>query len=190
MGGVLLSVSSCGGKDKGENTGFPSNFDTIGDAGRVAYVMRTSSPDSVARFVVNAALGRVPGARLDTMANATLYVFSNYNSDDQTIFAEEYERLESELTLTERMQLFKKGGSEDPQSFGLDLGLSYLSRVREQNLSAKDVEAEIAEFKKSCGADTMTYVRFVKGFTTALEYDKGKDVKKEIYNKFSKMTAE
>jgi len=189
-GCLLLIASACGGDGKKKKSGFPDNFDTIGDAGRVAYVMGTSTPDSVARFIINTALGRVPGARFDTLANVNLYVFSTYSSKDQDTFSEEYQKLESELTLTERMTLFKKMESEDSREFGLDLGLAYVSRIRDRNMNVDEVDREIKEFRKACGSDSMTYIRFVKGFTTALEYDKGKDVKKEIYDRFASMSAE
>ncbi|MDE6028672.1 MAG: hypothetical protein K2G23_11420, partial [Muribaculaceae bacterium] len=87
-------------------------------------------------------------------------------------------------TVSQRMMLFKKGSVDDPISFGLDLGLGYLSRIREHNMSANDVAKEIKDFKKECGTDTATYRRFTIGFTEALRQDKDKDVKKEIYDRF------
>lgn len=184
---LLLVSAALGGCRRSEQTvdpSLPKDFNNKSDEEKVAYMMRVASPDSVARFVLKASLGKVKGVTLDTLAIAELYVVSNYDSQKQLQYAEESARLKDELTLAERMMLFRKGSVDDPVGFGLDLGLGYLSRIREKNLSAKDVEKEIKDFKKECREDTATYRRFVVGFTEALRQDKDKDVKKEIYDRF------
>lgn len=183
----LILLSGCGKEEKKVEAGFPSDFNNRTDAEKVAYVMRTSTPDSVARFVMESALGRKKGIIIDTLAIAELYVYSNYNSEKQLIYAEESSRIKEGLTLAEQMYLFKKGSTESPVMFGLNLGLTYLGRIREHNMMAKEVEKEIADFKKMCGDDTTTYRRFVTGFTEALRQDKDKDVKREIYDRFINM---
>lgn len=180
----IALVGGCGKNSESGESATVSKFEKMTDSEKVAYVMRTETPDSVARFVMNAALGRIKGVKIDTLAMAELYVYSNYNAEKQDQYAEEANRLREQLTLSQKMLLFKKGSTDDPVSFGLDLGLSYLSRIREHNLSVKDIEKEIKEFKKECGNDTATYRRFTTGFTEALRQDKDKDVKKEIYDRF------
>lgn len=177
-------LSGCGKKSEETDSSLPSGFNKKSDTEKVAYMMRTASPDSVARFVMNASLGKIKGVQLDSLAQVELYIVSNYDSQKQLQYAEESVRLQDQLTLAQRMQLFKKGSADDPIGFGLDLGLGYLSIIREKNLSAKDVEKEIKEFQKECKEDTATYRRFVIGFTEALRQDKDKDVKKEIYDRF------
>ncbi|MDE7442325.1 MAG: hypothetical protein K2M69_09190 [Muribaculaceae bacterium] len=182
--GLCVLTSGCKKEASESAAGFPTDFNKRSDEDKVAFVMRTCTPDSVARFVMNASLGRIKGIQIDTLSNAELYVFSNYNSEMQQKYAEESVRLKEQLTLAQRMQLFKKGSTDEPISFGLDLGLGYLSRVRERNMSADDVAKEIKDFKKECGNDTATYRRFTVGFTEALRQDRDKDVKKEIYDRF------
>lgn len=177
-------LSGCGNKNKETDGSLPSGFNKKTDTEKVAYLMRTVAPDSVARFVMNASLGKIKGVQLDSLAQVELYIVSNYDSQKQLQYAEEAVRLQDQLTLAQRMQLFKKGSADDPIGFGLDLGLGYLSVIREKNLSAKDVEKEIKDFKMECKEDTATYRRFVIGFTEALRQDKDKDVKKEIYDRF------
>ncbi|MDE7412256.1 MAG: hypothetical protein K2N05_00500 [Muribaculaceae bacterium] len=181
---ALSVVGGCGKKSEESAKSYSSKFSNMSDSEKVAYVMRTCTPDSVARFVMNAALGRIKGVEIDTLAMAELYVYSNYDPDKQDLYAEEATRLKEQLSLAQKMELFKKGSTDDPVSFGLDLGLSYLTRVRENNMSVKDIDKEIKEFRKICGEDTATYRRFVTGFTEALRQDKDKDVKKEVYEKF------
>ena len=49
--GVALLLTGCSKKKETADTGFPKGFNNKSDSEKVAYVMRTSSPDSVARFV-------------------------------------------------------------------------------------------------------------------------------------------
>ncbi len=181
---LALAISGCGKKDDTSGSSLPADFNKKTDSEKIAYLMRTTTPDSVARFVMDASLGRIKGVQIDSLAMVELYIVSNYDSQKQLEYAEESVRLKDQLTLAQRMKLFKKGSAEDPIGFGLDLGLGYLSIIREKNLSANDVDKEIKEFKKECKEDTATYRRFVVGFTEALRQDKDKDVKKEIYDRF------
>ena len=181
---AMTAMTGCGKKGAESDSGLPKDFAKLSDTEKVAYVMRTSSPDSVARFVIEAALGQKKGLRIDTLAIAEAYAMTNYTGDKLEEYIRESTRLKEEITLSQRFILFNRVKTNDPVSFGLELGLGYLSRVREKNLSAKDVEKEIEDFRKVCGEDTATYRRFVTGFTEALRLDKDKDVKKEIYDKF------
>lgn len=181
---LICFLSGCKHRSEEGNAAFPADFNKKTDQEKVAFVMRTSTPDSVARFVMNAALGNIQGVTVDSLSMAELYIISNYDSQKQMEYVEETARIKDGLSLAQQMKLFKKGSSDDPIVFGLDLGLNYLSRVRERSLSAKDIEKEIKEFKKECGNDTTTYRLFTKGFTEALRQDKDKDVDKDIYQRF------
>ena len=181
---ILSLVTSCGGKGKNSGNGFPENFGSIGDSGRVAYMMKNTTPDSVARFICASALGRVEGSRIDTLALATAYAYENYKGEELETFGAEYERFVSALSLADRMKIYALGGTEDPQGLGLQLGLEYMQTIRDNNMSAEDVEKELAEFKKACADDPDTYERFLIGFKTVLKADNGKDMPKEIYDKF------
>lgn len=181
---LALLLTACGGKDK-KSSVFPDNFDKIGDAGRMDYMMKHVSPDSVARFVIDAALGRVPGARIDTMALATSYAYDRYKGDDLENFSLEYEQHIGSLSLSDKMKAYKLGGSEDLQRLGYHLGLEYLGAIREGNMKVADVDRDLQEFRKACGTDTATYSRFLIGFRTVLRMDKGVDVPKDIYLKYA-----
>lgn len=175
-------MMSCGGKKDGEGK-YPENFGTIGDAGRVAYVMRLAEPDSVARFIIYGALGR-NDARIDTLATATNYAYEKLTGDALDRFSAEYDSVVESLPLGEKMKVYMLGGMEDPQGLGFKLGLEYLGSIRDGSKSADEVEREIREFKTACGSDTATYRRFIIGFRTVLQVDSGKDVSAEIYRRF------
>lgn len=185
---VLLSLSSCGRNNGSGN--FPSDFNKLSDQKRVAYMMENVSPDSVARFICNAALGKISGVRIDSINEATLYAYENYKDDDLVSFSNEFDKFSANLPLQEKMKLYFLSGKVDPQGMGYQLGLEYVNNIRVKKLSVNDVKAEIAEFKKACGSDTETYRKFVKGFKTVLELDKGVDLPQDIYNSFINLPEE
>lgn len=62
---VAVLLAGCGSKSNADQGPFPDGFLTQSDSERVAYVMANATPDSTARFIINAALGKVKGARID-----------------------------------------------------------------------------------------------------------------------------
>lgn len=181
---TLFLLGACGRGGKNSDGRFPENFNTMGDTDRVAYVMQNATPDSVARFICLAALGRVDGAKIDSLGIATSYAYEKYTGDDLDMFGDEYDNFVAALPLADKMRMYAMAGVEDPQRLGLQLGLEYMQQIREKNLSPEQVEAELKAFKKACGDDTDTYERFLVGFHTVLKADNGKDMPKAIYDKF------
>lgn len=183
FGAAALLLASCGGK-KGADGPYPANFDKIGDAGRVAFMMNKVQADSLARFIIYSSLGKNPGAKIDTLAIATNYAYERLKGDALDKFSAAYDACVEALPLGEKMKVYMFAGTEDPQGLGYKLGLEYMSSIRNGHKKAADVERELTEFKKACGSDTATYRRFIIGFQTVLKMDHGKDVPEEIYRKF------
>lgn len=179
----LLSVSlvGCSKKDSGS---FPADIAKKSDAEKVAYMMKNATPDSVARFICYASLGKNPDVKIDSLAIATLYAYENYRDKDVAAFGESYDATVAGMPLSDKMKLYRMAGTEDPQALGYSLGLEYMSKIRLQNMSVKDVEREVLEFKKACANDTSTYRRFIIGFRAVLNADRGKDVSEAIYQRF------
>lgn len=184
IGAAALTLASCGDKNR-QSDRLPDGFDRIGDIGRVDYMMKHATPDSVARFIVDGALGRIPGVRIDTMAIATSYAYDTYKGDDLDNFSVAYDQYINALSLPDRMKAIKLGGSEAPQRLGYVLGLDYMNSIRQGNKTIADVDREISEFRKACGSDTATYNRFMIGFRTVLRMDHGVDVPEDIYKKYA-----
>lgn len=189
--GTLLSltfaigITACGHKEKSGGK-YPANFNSIGDAGRVDYMIAHTTPDSVARFIIQSALGKNPDARIDTLAIATNHAYEKLSGKDLDSFSIAYDGLVESLPLADKMKAYMLGGSEDPQGLGYKLGLEYMANIRNENKTVKDVEEELKAFEKACGSDTTMYRRFMIGFRTVLEVDHGKDVPEEIYRRFAK----
>lgn len=181
FGALMLSSCRGGGKEAGK---YPAGFDKIGDSGRVDYMIRNASPDSVARFLIFGALGRDPHARIDTLATATNHAYETLKGESLETFSREYDSVVESLPLADKMKVYMLGGSEDPQKLGYKLGLEYMGTVRDGNKSASDIEKELQAFRSACGADTSTYRRFIIGFRTVLAIDRGVDVPEEVYQKF------
>ncbi|MCM1377546.1 MAG: hypothetical protein NC097_03960 [Clostridium sp.] len=178
----LAFYTACGNKN--EHGDFPSDFNTLSESQKVQYVMDNATPDSVARFICDAAIGRIPGVKLDSVPIVTLYVYEHYKQKDQDLFSNEYEKYSRSFSLSDKSKLLFKAAADDPMQIGYTLGLEYVGQIRENHKTVQEVEAEIQEFKRACGSDRETYDRFLKGFKIALEADRGKDLPEEVYRKF------
>lgn len=181
---ISMGIVSCSSRQKSDSP-YPENFNSIGDAGRVDYMIKHVSPDSVARFIIHTSLGHNPGVRIDTLAIATNHAYENLQGDALESFSTAYDGLVETLPLADKMKVYVLAGSEDPQKLGYKLGLEYMSNIRNENKTVKDVETELEAFKKACGSDTAMYRRFMIGFRKVLEVDRGHDVPEEIYNRFA-----
>ena len=90
VGAVLLLLASCGGKKEKEGA-FPPGFAAMGDTARVAWMMEHVSSDSLARFIIDASIGKVRNARIDTLAIATNYAFEHLEGEDLDKFSVAYD---------------------------------------------------------------------------------------------------
>lgn len=181
--GLILIIPACGGK-KADSSAFPEGFASLSDEQKVVYMMEHASADSVARFIIYAALGRVEGVRIDTLNNATLKAYETYADTALQSFSWEFDRIAEELPLHDKMRLRALVGSEDPQGLGLTLGLEYMNQIRVKGMTADEVMEELKELKKASAEDPDMYARFLIGFRTVLRYDKNSDMPAEIYSRF------
>lgn len=188
MGYLAVVLTGCG--SNGSENGFPENFDKIGDAGRIAFMMERVPADSVARFICDAALGKIEGARIDSLATATLYPYEHYRDADLASYANAYDTYSQSLPLPEKMRLYGMAAQVNPQQMGYQLGVEYINNIRSRKMSVQDISAEIAEFKKACKSDPDTYRRFVKGLKAALEMEHGNGISEEVYIRFSNLPEE
>lgn len=180
---LILMIPACGGKGADAHS-FPEDFGTLSDEQKVAYLMENASADSVARFIIYAALGKVDGVRIDTLNNATLKAYETYTDTALQTFSWEFDRIAEELPLPDKMKLRMLVGTEDPQGLGLTLGLEYMNQIRVKSMTADEVASELQELKKACADAPDVYARFIIGFRTVLRYDKNSDMPKEIYTRF------
>lgn len=181
---AVMMLSGCGSKTHVEERQFPADFNTRNDAAKVAYMMQKVSPDSVARFICNGALGKIEGVSIDTITLAVAYAYENYNDSSLMYFSREFDDYSSNLDLPDKMKIYLMTGLSDPKRLGYELGLEYVDHIRQDNMRVEDVKAELNAFKAACADDSLTYVRFIKGFKTVLRLDHGKDLSEDIYNTF------
>ena len=187
LAAILLSgmaVMSCGNKYKEEQKGLPQGFAKFSDTEKVGYVMKHVEPDSVARFIIDATLGRLGDVKIDSINVAATYAYANFNDSSLLAYSVAFDDYSQALPLPDKMRIYVAVGKSVPQQLGYQLGLEYVSQIRSNHKSVGDVRQEMEEFRKVCADDTVTYTRFVKGFQTALEVDHGQDLPEEIYNAF------
>lgn len=187
---LTILIVSCKSNKGSANGSFPESFTTMSDEERMAYMMRNAEPDSVARFLCYASLGRIEGIKIDTLTNAYLYALDNYRGADVDKFAVEYEMTMADLPLADKMRTQFNMNLADSLQIGYELGLSYVGNIRRKGLQASEIDKEIADFRKACGSDEMTFARFVKGFKVALSEDHGKDLSADIYKRYISMWPE
>ena len=188
-GSLLIACAvlfSCGhgGQDA---SSFPADFSKMDDEAKVKYMMATVSPDSVARFLCDASLGRIEGVKIDTLSMATLYAYEHYQDDDLQSSQTAYDAYADNLPLADKMRLRKLAASDNPDALGYQLGLEYVNDIRTGRQPAADIEAEISALKRVCDAspeDSLTFERFMKGFKIALDYDGSEGIPRQIYNKY------
>lgn len=180
---LIILIPACGGKGE-EGNGFPEGFQSLSDEQKVTYMMQHVPADSVARFIINASLGKVEGITIDTINNATLKAYEAYSDTALQSFSWEFDRIAEELPLHDKMKLRALVGTEDPQGLGLTLGLEYMNQIRVKGMTAEQVMDELVALKKACADDPDVYARFIIGFRTVLNYDKNSDMPAEIYSRF------
>ncbi len=184
---AICTLCACKG-NRGGNGNFPDDFNGRTDGEKVAYMMEAATPDSVARFICYASLGYIDGVSLKSVNDAVLYATEHYKREEElTQFGVEFENIQVGLPLADHMKIMKLAGTEDPMGMGLRLGLDYFEQLRDGQKSAAEVDREIAAFRKACGNDTATYVRFVKGFKAALREGGGRGIDPNVYRKYSNM---
>lgn len=184
--GLSAMAAACGRATEEHAAGLPSDFNSYDDVSKVAYMMKNSTPDSVARFICDASLGNLPDIRIDTFAIAAAYAYEKYSDNDSSlrVFSEEIDRYPESLGLPEKMKIYFMSGKSDPSRMGYQLGLEYMNHIRENDMTVDQIKTEIQEFRKACGDDSITYKRFLKGFQIVLKHDHGNDLPEEIYNTF------
>lgn len=181
---ILLSAVCCRGGAGNETGKLPEDFSSRNDIEKVSFMMETVSPDSVARFICDVALGKIAGVSIDTITHAISYAYENYADSALVDFSQELDDYSASLPLNEKMKIYSMVGKTDPMRMGYELGLEFVGHIREKRMTVGQIEEEINAFKNACVNDSDTYHRFVKGFQTALKVDHGKDLPEEVFNRF------
>lgn len=177
---IALALSGC---KKQEQTEVPDAFNSFSTEKKMAYLMKTLPPDSVARFVCESAMGKQYGSNIE-LADALMYAYTNYKEADQIVFDEAFNRYGDRLPLSDKMKFYQMANLSDPEIFEYEIGLRYVSSIREEEKDAKKVKVELEKFKSACKNSPETYKRFMKGFKEALRLDRGHDLDERIYTQF------
>ena len=164
----LFIFASCGKKEGASGVSIPNDFNTLSVEQKIDYLAENESPEKVAQFIINAALGKEEGVSLD-LRNATVYAYSHYKEADRKKFAEDYDKIVSSLPTPEKMKLYYAGGQINTFELGCHLGRDYIKSVRDNSSNAGAVKEEITEFEKACNGDSATYQKFVAGLFFAAE---------------------
>lgn len=177
---IQMIMSSC--SDKGGD-GLPESFNRMGAPSQMEYLMERDAPDSVARFICYAALGKIEGLHMD-MGSALAYAYEHYDESGLVEFQMALEEFQSGLPLADRVRLTRELGMVDLEQFGYELGLNYVGTIRVEQKQAPTIREELAALRKECASYPDFYSRFMKGFKTALKLDRHRDLDDRIYTEF------
>lgn len=183
---LMILLSACGKGSDGQGA-FPKDFDQLSDEAKMEFMMKNVTPDSVARFICDASLGKVDGVRIDTLSMAALYAYEHYKDDDLQSFQAAFDSYAENLPLADKMKLRTLAASDNPDALGYQLGLEYVNDIRLGNKTTAQVESEIEALRKACASvpgDTMTFKRFMTGFKVALDQDGSEGIPKQIFEKY------
>lgn len=182
---VCLILTSCGGKEK---TAVDAELfkEAKSDAVKVALVMKSAKPDSVARFICNTALGLNKGVTIDTLQNAVLYAYEHYKDEDLMKFSEEFDRYSSSLPLAMKMKILSLAALTDPDGLGYKLGLEYAVQIRDKKMTLSDIDKEMESLKKACEKDSDTYIRVLNGLSVALSMPEFSSLPQSVRDKYGK----
>ncbi len=183
LAAIAIILASCSKKQTVAET-LPEDFNHLPDTAKVAHMMDITTPDSVARFICDAALGKSKVATIDTFAIATAYAYQHYSDSCLISFSQELDDYSANLPLADKMEIYKQAGQSDPQRLGYELGLEYVNYIRNNHADVAKVKQEIDALRVACGEDSLMYLRFIKGFKTVLQADHGKDLPEDIYKMF------
>lgn len=167
VGVMLLSVSACSGpKTSSEVTKAPDASAT--DRDKVMYMVQLNDPDSVARFLCYAALGKSTEGKIDSLALAQLYALEAYQADDDRIaeFSRAYEECVEQLPLVDMYRIHQMTGIFDETELPLDLGLHYGSRIMRDTLNAAKIKADTIALSRQMTPET--FALFRKALKTAI----------------------
>lgn len=178
---AFVACSGNGNKNNADN--LPA--DNLCDTAKVAFMVQRATPDSVARFICNTAIGLNKGVSLKSLQAAVLYAYEKYKDEDLQKFSEEFDFYAASLPLAQKMQVLSQAALADPDGLGYKMGLEYAFQIQSNKLSLKQIDAEIQALKNACGKDSITYLRVLNGLSIALSMPEYSSLPKEILDKYT-----
>ena len=158
---TCVALCGCGGKEKSIDNAelFKS---AKNDAEKVAIVMKSATPDSVARFICNTALGLNKGVSIDTLQSAVLYAYEHYADENLMKFSDEFDNYSSSLPLAQKMKIMSLAALTDPDGLGYKLGIEYAIQIRDNAMTLKEIDRDMAELRRCtivCSTDSVSRFR-------------------------------
>lgn len=184
-GVMLLCVSALivSGCRRSGSDNLPDNFKSLPTDQQMDILMKDMTPDSVASYICDAAMGKKYDTRIE-LAKAKAYAYEHYNEAEIVQFDEVIAQYKESLPLHEKVRFTKLEGSDDLDMYGYELGLAYVGTIREEKKDINQISDELNKLMKECQLDKDFYKKFMKGFKTALNYDRHHDLDDNIYLKF------
>ena len=170
--GILLFAGflfcACSFKNVENNEPLPENFNEWSDSTKISFVMKRVSPDSTARFLCLAALGRLPEAKIVSFKDAVGHVYMAYEDSAKIVFYNEINDFPTKLPLEDKLRLYVMAGDGKPGRLGYRLGKEYAAGLHSGNITETEVLEEINVIENLLGDNKTDREKFKAGLKTSL----------------------
>lgn len=146
----------------------PAEFQQLNDTAKVAYMMKRLAPDSMARFVCNSALNKIPLSPIDSFAATVRYLYTAYNDSDLVVFCEELNTYPATLSPSEKIKIYLMASENKPARLGYRMGKDYAAELKKGKISLEIMKEEIEIIKDSLRQDSNDFNKFFAGLKTGL----------------------
>lgn len=184
---LLSCVGNTGDVRNEESAELPDNFSVLSDTAKIAVLLDAGvQPDSIASFVLLCAQEHYPGVTVTDYKGVKNYVERRLGKDGVAAYTACLEANMQTLPLSNQYLLKRSMHQVNPSMLGYTLGLEYVTRVADMNLSIGKVDFEVAELNRACADDEDIYKDFLTGFSAGIQAFEGDGISDEIVKKYGK----
>lgn len=175
------------GKQGHDSAPLPDNLGTLADTEKARVLLdRGVSADSLALFVIECVEGRKPGVTFTDFNGVETYVEQRLGEEAYGAYTVCLEANLQRLPLSNKYMVKRELPLTDMSLLGFTLGLEYVNKVIDNNLSIGKVDLEVAEFHRACGSDEALFRDFLEGFATGIRESAGREMPDAVAKKYGK----
>lgn len=188
---TLLTVlcQGCGSraeeKPGHDSASLPENLGKLSDTEKARVLLdRGVSADSLALFVIECVEGRKPGVTFTDFNGVETYVEQRLGEEAYGAYTVCLDANLQRLPLSKKYMVKRELPLTDMSLLGFTLGLEYVNKVIDNDLSIGKVDLEVAEFHRACGSDEALFQDFLEGFSTGIRESAGREVPEAVAEKY------
>lgn len=146
-------------------------------------------PDSMANFLCEAALGKIPNIKMKSFNNNVIYAYNLYPDSLRSTFLQSIDNFADNSNSQDKVALYILAGGNDLKRTGFKFGREIFSRIKNNSEDSLSVFREIIEFQKQLVAEN-DFNEFYIGFKTASNLEKDIILKEKVLKLIEKNNSE